>query len=283
VAAIALVGDCTTTTALALAAAWPSNAPAGDSTEHDLIVVEVDPRGGSLAAWLDTPLSPSLSTVVTALHHGASTGATSPTMWNTIDAMIRRSASGVRFIPAPFRSIEARRAVAEAERTLLPLLAATTNTIALLDGGDIDPGRPPAACQHADITVVCHRLDSSSASAATVRLERLAERVESLRNGGHDVAVAVIGDEPFPLDEVLDFAAPGTQGWQIAVDPLAAAVFAGRTGVSERRLGRLPLVRSASRVASDLAVIVGSSVDSNAHRRSGSPAAATTRPQTGLR
>jgi hypothetical protein len=280
VAAVALVGDCTTTLALALAAAWPRRGRSGDEGGHDLIVVEVDPRGGSLAAWLDTPLSPSLSTVVTALHHGSSTGVTAPTLWNTIDAMIRRSAAGVRFIPAPFRSIEARRSVAEAERTLLPLLAATTHTVALLDGGGIDPGRQPAACQHADLTVVCHRLDSSSAPAATVRLERLAECVEALRHGGRDVAVAVIGNEPFPLDEVLDFAAPGARGWQIAVDPLAAAVFAGRSGVSERRLGRLPLVRSASRVASDLALIVGSHVSPTA--QSPSPTVdASTKPRTG--
>lgn len=251
--AVALVGDCTTTTAVALATAWPDSESAAD---QDVIVVEIDPRGGSLAAWLDTPLSPSLSTVVTTLHQTAATGSAARPAWNSIDAMIRRSPAGVRFIPAPFRSIEARRAVIEAEHALLPLLARVPHASVLLDVGPIDPANPPAAADHADITVVCHRLDTSSAPAATVRLERMAESVEALRNGGRDVAVIVIGDDPFPLDEVLHFVAPGARGWQLAVDTLAAAVLAGRTGVSARRLRRLPLIRSATRIASDLATML---------------------------
>jgi hypothetical protein len=254
VAAIALVGDCTTTTALALVAGWPQQTTLESARE--VIVVELDPTGGSLAAWLDTPLAPSLSTVVTALHHSASSGEAASSMWTSVDSMVRRSSAGVRFIPAPFRSIEARRAVAEAERSLLPLLATRTDTVALLDVGTIDPSRLPAACLHAAITLVCHRLDSSSAPAATARLERLAESVEALRDVGREVAIVVIGDDPFPLAEVLDFAAPAARGWHVAVDPLAAAVFAGHSGVSPRRLGRLPLVRSANRTAADLATMI---------------------------
>ena len=262
--AVALAGDCATTTALALAAAWPNDAP---STDRDVLVVEVDPEGGSLAAWLDVPLAPSLSSVVTELHHATSANGAVPSngtgrsTWNSIDAMIRRSPAGIRFIPAPFRAIEARRAVAESERHLLALLAATPDFFTLFDVGRIDPTRPPVATQHADLTVLCHRLDASSAPAATVRLERLAESVEALRGAGRDVAIALIGDDPFPLDEVLDFAAPGAPGWQLAVDPLAAAVLAGRAGVSARRLMRLPLIRSATAIASDLASMLTSPHD----------------------
>jgi hypothetical protein len=39
----------------------------------------------------------------------------------------------------------------------------------------------------------------------------------------------------------------------LPVDDLTAAVFAGRTGVSERRLARLPLIREASALARQVA------------------------------
>ena len=166
---------------LALAAGWPEVEPHVVGGGRDVVVVEADPTGGSLAAWLDTPLSPSLSSVVTALHQGSSTGATRPTQWSLIDAMIRRSASGVRFVPAPFRTREARGAIGEAELLLFPLLAAVDHTVALVDVGRIDPLRLPPATRHADLLVLVHRQDASSAPAATVRLERLAETVEAVQ------------------------------------------------------------------------------------------------------
>jgi hypothetical protein len=240
-------GDCSTTTTLALAAAWPT------SSESDVVVVEADPTGGSIAAWLDTPLSPSLSTIVTQLHHSSTTGSTAPMQWNSADSMIRTSHTGIRFIPAPFRTREARSAVSEAEHSLFPLLTSAPHTIALLDVGRLDALRPPAACRDAALTILVHRLDACSAPAATVRLERLAETVAALRDDRHTVALAVIGNTPFTLHEVVEFAAPGATTWPLALDPLAAAVFAGHTGVSARRLARLPLPRSAARVSADLA------------------------------
>ena len=53
---VALVGDATTTTAVALASAW--------SADDEVVVLEFDPSGGSLAAWMDTPAVPTLSTFV---------------------------------------------------------------------------------------------------------------------------------------------------------------------------------------------------------------------------
>ncbi len=255
---IAIAGDATTTTTLALAAGWPEtagvDAPDGSEVDgRDVIVVEADPSGGSLAAWLDTPLSPSLSALVTTLHQSSASGSTAPKMWKSVDAMIRRSSAGVRFVPAPFLSREARGAINEADHTLFGLLASSEHTVALVDLGRLDPLRLPTTTRHADLVVVVHRQEPASAAAATVRLERLAESVDALRTTGHQVALAVIGDEPFSLDEVTAFAAPGARAWSLAVDALAAQVLAGRTGVSARRLARLPLMRSAAVVASDLA------------------------------
>ncbi len=56
VTVIAVVGDATTTTAVAIAVGWPA--------ADEVIVLEADPSGGSLAAWLDTPSQPSLATIV---------------------------------------------------------------------------------------------------------------------------------------------------------------------------------------------------------------------------
>jgi hypothetical protein len=249
---IVIGGDGATTSALALAAGWPEAAPDEVGAGRDVVVFEADPTGGSLAAWLDTPLSPSLSSVVTALHQGASTGATRATQWSMIDTMARRSASGIRFVPAPFRTREARGAISEAELSLLPLLADVDHMVALVDVGRMDSLRLPAATRHADLILIVHRQDASSAPAATVRLERLAETIETVRDTGATVGLALVGEDPFSLGEVVDFASPNGPAFVLAQDPLSAAVLAGRTGVSTRRLARLPLMRSVARMASEL-------------------------------
>lgn len=268
---IAVSGDCATTTVLALAAGWPtrgvntSESALGDQVERndratpsdrDLILVEVDPRGGSLSAWLDTPSTPSLSTVVTALHQmgGSHTDDSSrrQALWSGVEPLIQRSSAGPRFIPAPIRSREAHTAVREASQRLLPLLAGIGDTTALLDTGMLDLTHLTNTFRFVDTIVVCHRQESASARAAAVRLERLAEQVETLTTAGHRVVIAIIGDQPFSAEEVASFVAAGIEHHTLPVDQLAAAVLAGRHGVSERRLARLPLMRAASALAQDL-------------------------------
>lgn len=258
---IVLTGDCTTTTALALAAGWPTPpVHEGTPTGRETIVVEADSRGGSLSGWLDTPASPSLSTVVTALHQaGGSPGDTRsrPALqWATVDPLIQRSPAGPRFIPAPIRSREARTSVHEAAHGLFPLLA-DVDTIALVDAGALDLSQPSQAMRFAAVTVICHRQASASAQAAAVRLERLAEQAEALSAAGHRIAIALIGDQPFANEEVVSFAAPHATSWTLPVDQLASAVLAGRQGVSARRLTRLPLMRAAAAMARDLDQVAG--------------------------
>ncbi|WP_040494419.1 hypothetical protein [Ilumatobacter nonamiensis] len=250
---IVLGGDCSTTTALAIAAGWPTSF---DEADLPMVVVEADPTGGSLAAWLDTPLNPSLSSVVTALRQADSSGATPTTTDSAVDALIRRSSSGVRFIPAPFRTREARGVIAEADGAAFPLLSEREDLLALVEVGRLDPLRLPGALRSATFCLMVHRQDSSSAAAATVRLERLAETVAALGDTGRRVGLAVIGDAPFGLDEIVDFVAPSDGAWVLPVDPLSAAVLAGRSGVSARRLARLPLMRSTALIAADLHSVV---------------------------
>ena len=242
---VAIAGDDATTSTLALAAAWP--------VSDDLLVIEADPRGGSLAAWLDIPVTPSLSAVVTRATAGE---------WPVIERLSRLTPSGLRVIPAPVRAVEASRAVAEAAETIFPTLAALDSGVVVADTGSLrglagaGPIGVTSVVAQSAVTVVTHRQAHQSARAAAVRLERLAECFEQLAAAGVETTLAVIGRAPFEPDEIARFVGTGAvvppTVFELADDPLAAAVLAGRSGVSQRRLLRLPLLRSAAALAAYL-------------------------------
>jgi len=252
VTAVAVVGDATTTTTVAVAAGWPS----GD----DVIVLEADPSGGSLAAWFDTPSQPSLATIVANV--GADSGRDHRSSFATFHAMTQHSGSGVRFVANAVRSRAAHRALNEAAAVVLPALVAADSTV-LVDVGvhRVGTGQSPAL-DVADVVVLVHRQATASAGAATVRVERLVESVEELARLDAEIALAVIGTTPFEPSEIAAFVDDSVPGairtmTALADDPLAAATIAGRTGVSARRLRRLPLMRDAvdlASVVSDLVV-----------------------------
>lgn len=241
---VAVAGDLTTTTAVALATGWP--------VTDDALLVEADPAGGDLAAWFDLPVNPSLSTVVTRVRDGA---------WPDIDRHTRLAGNGLRILPAPARAGEATQAVGESARSLVNSLAALRSPVIVADVGRV----PAAPASHpfvgaAAVTVLVHRQASQSARAAAVRLQRLADQLGTL--AASPTVVAVVGSQPFDLGEIERFIAEsGATAPLVGLphDPLAAAVFAGRTGVSPRRLDRLPLLRAAR----GLADVVGRTLESN--------------------
>lgn len=264
----ALVGDGTTTTAVALAAVWPTTDP--------VTVVEADPEGGSLAAWLDTPRVPSLGTIVANMPRGAAGAARSVreprdarTVIEIVDTMTHRSETGIAVVAAPVRSVAAARAVDEAGTVVFPALAATTELIALVDAGrHLAGARPHPALECAGVVVVVHQQARMSSGAAAVRLERHLESLERIAALRRPVLPVLIGTEPFDPDEIDEFvasslpaAAPSQRHLVLADDPLAAATIAGRTGVSSRRLRRLPLMRSAAGLATRLARLLEESPD----------------------
>lgn len=244
---IAVIGDCTTTTCLALSASWALD---------DVVVLEADPSGGSLAGWLDTPSSPSLATIVASL--GVREASDGMAM-SVVSAMTQRSASGVRFIAAPPRSLPARRAIEEAESNVVPALAAS-DVVTLADLGRREPTNlPTRMVTAAAVTLVVHRQHAASAAAEAVRLERLVELVEHTATLARTVILAVVGNDPFDPVEIAQHVEASSQGAiaefvTLADDPLAAAVLAGRAGVSANRLRRLPLMRTAASAASRLAI-----------------------------
>ena len=248
--AVSLIGDCATTTALAMCATWPA---ATNPT-----IVELDPAGGSLAGWLDTPLEPSISTLVTR-SRGAPPGAD-----DAIEPLVHRTKRGIDAIVAPIRATEAWRAAAEAD----PLLADAV-TAGIGRSLFVDHGRPdlrnslPVSLVAADAIVVGYRQPATT-QAAAVRVERLAETVERITSATDaPVTVAVIGDNPFEPSEVCAFVGDGI-GRHVACAPLpddglAAAVLAGRPGVSPRRFARLSLIRAAHRLSATVQSTLGGS------------------------
>jgi cellulose biosynthesis protein BcsQ len=252
---VAIAGDATTTTAVAIAAGWPRD------RGHDVVILEADPHGGSLAGWLDTPAQPSLVTIVA--NAGIDAGRSHRTVLDTVDAMTRRSDSGVRFISNAVRARAAHRAIEEAALVVLPALAGAP-TVVLADVGRLPVGDTlPPAIRAADVVLIVHRQAAASAAAATVRIERLVESVEDLAHLDAAIVLAVIGRSPFDPAEIGQFvgeSVPDTlhHTVELSDDPLAAATLAGRSGVSAKRLRRLPLMSDAARLAGDLADLISS-------------------------
>jgi hypothetical protein len=224
---VMISGDCATTTALALTSTWPSPC--------DPFLIEVDPSGGSLAAWLDLPVTPSISTAVTTVDG-----------WQDLEPLLRVSESGIRVLPAPVRTREASRSVQQSA-ALLAVVADAPRAVAVADAGcAAGLGTTEDLHRVADLAVVVHRQCTHSARAAAVRVERLAEHVEALEALGVQPVLAVIGSAPFqPVEIAASVLGDRPLMLTLAEDPLAAAVLAGRAGVSARRFARLPLVRTA--------------------------------------
>lgn len=245
---VVVAGDCSTTTALLLAATWPE--------ESQSVVVEANPRGGSLGAWLSVAPLPSLSTAVTSIDAGTGTEG-----WSSVERFVQHSPSGVRVLVSPVRSLEATRAVMEAETMLFPVLAGIDLPVAIIDAGDpILSQARPAALAHADVVVMVHRQSHHSARGAAVRIERLAEQVETICRFGVEVWIMVIGNDPFEPAEIGAFADPSKRSTVVVLpeDEQAAAVLAGRVGVSSQRFTKMPLVRAGREVARLLEASVSS-------------------------
>ena len=247
-AIVAVAGDACTTTTVTLASAW--------QVANDVIVVEADPSGGDLAAWFDMPASPSLSTVVTRVLDGA---------WPEIEQHTRLADTGVRVIPAPPRAGEAAQAVSESARSIVTTLATLRSPVFIADTGRLQPiAAANPFVGSAAVTVLVHRQAAQSSRAAAVRLQRLADQIEALASLPAAVVVAVVGAVPFGVDEIESFLSESVGEQTVVglpVDDLAAAVFGGRTGVSSRRLARLPLVKAGRALAAATERALSTSAD----------------------
>jgi MinD-like ATPase involved in chromosome partitioning or flagellar assembly len=227
---VAVAGDAATTTSVAIAAAWVAGGGA--------LLVEADPSGGDVAGWLDLPLVPSLSTLVTSPER----------TWEAVERHAHLSASGLTVIPAPVRVAEAQQAVAEAERWVVPVMAGVSNPIVVDTGVATSATRAHPFVRAATTVVLVHRQATQSAAAASTRLRRLVDHVDVLSATTDNLIVALIGSRPFDEVEVERSLNELAAVVPLPVDSLAASVLAGARGVSARRLARLPLSKAAARL-----------------------------------
>jgi len=229
VSLVAVVGDTSTTTSVGIAAAWP--------VDESCLVVEFDPAGGCLSAWLDVPRSPGLAEVA---------ASSTPGTWSTIYSKVQRANCGIEVLVAPTRAVEAAAVVAAATSSVLPVLSAIASPSVIADGGRLRGTLSPLVL-HADVVVIAHRQHSGSAAASALGFERLAELASQLSVRSIPTVVALIGDRPYAADEIATFVEADAVV-SVADDPWAAAVLAGRAG-SAIRLRRSPLMRSLSQLA----------------------------------
>jgi len=227
-----------TTTALALAALWPA---------PQRLVIETDPSGGDLGAWLGLAPAPGLATLAAAIRRDASPGIT----WRHAQAV----GGGVSTVVAPAGAGQA---------------AACLATLAAPQAGTawLDPGA------EAVLIADCGRLDPRSAAFAVAaraaltlllvrprvsELAHLAGRLPGLTRAGLRPALLLApvaagggtGEACYPPGEIA--AALGVRvEASLPADPHAiASVIRGRGVLAPSR--RLPLAQAVSGLAAALA------------------------------
>ncbi len=212
-----------TTAAVALARAWPC----------PVVLVEADPAGGDLAARYGVATSPGLVDL-------AATPGSRPADLRGV----AQNLGGVDVIAAPVAP--------EVTRAALDALGPSTAWVqGVEDGTDVlvDCGRLPLApapvptlVEEATVVVFVCRPTAPSVVSLRQRLVSLPEPI--LRRS----VVVVVGDRPYPADEVAATIGLPLAG-VLADDPVAAAALGSAEPV---RMGRSALLRSATVLAEAL-------------------------------
>ena len=236
---VAVIGNASTTTALAIASSWPRG--------EEALLAELDPSGGDLAAWLDLSQEPGIASAVSAAPNGS---------WPSITEHIQTQAGGMQLLVAPIRALEASAAVREASARLVPTLSALDEPVVIADCGRQNASQLAPIVTQAGLVIVTVRQRRMSERSAAAELDRAAELIDALTARNVSVVGIIIGDEPYPFDEVAAYLAGDGQAvpmLPLAEDPIAAAIMAGRPS-SERRLHKSRLLDTAVPAAAEIAL-----------------------------
>ncbi|TMB90735.1 MAG: chromosome partitioning protein [Chloroflexi bacterium] len=216
-----------TTTAVALASVWPG-------TER-VLVAEVDPCGGDLAARFSRPLEPGLISLAAASRR--STGAA------LLLEHCQQILGELDVLLGPARSDRAEAALRVlGERGLWRELGNSEEQV-LADCGRLDAQSAAVAVVEASALLLL------VARPVLSELQHVHARLPSLRRVGQRVALLLVGNGPYQsreVSETLDVEVAG----MLPDDKHAAGVLHGEPG-SSRALARLPLLRSASALVDD--------------------------------
>jgi hypothetical protein len=227
VTALAAVRSCgVTTLALALAATWPDR--------RRVLLAELDPASGTLAAGSGWPPEPSLVSLAAAARRGGDPSL----VWEHCQAL----PGGAAVLAGPASADHTRTALG----MLGPLLARLGELDAdvLADCGRLDPGTDPGLLQAgADRVVLVAR-------PRLTDLHALATWRENRPLDARNLGLVLVGDGPYPDDEIA-----GALGVEVLArlpwDPAAADSLVS-VPASARELRFAPLVRAARTLADRL-------------------------------
>lgn len=215
-----------TTAAVALASVWPRRVA---------LVVECDPAGGDLAALTGLSLEPGLTSLAAAQRHGLTA--------TDFAAHAQRLPCGPHAIVAPLSGGGTRAALSALSDRLGRGLAGIEDTDALVDCGRLDPAPPVRRLiEMADLVLLVTR-------PTLAGIEHSASRLEHLRASRPNVGLLLVGDRPYPAQEVAAYVGSPVFG-VLAFDPPAAESLV--SAAPSTRLARSLLVRSARSVAEAL-------------------------------
>lgn len=216
-----------TTTALALASAWPS--------ERRLTLVEADADGGDLAARMGLAVEPGMATLSAAARHELRI--------DTLAEHIQSASASVDVLVGNPDGEQATRELQLAADRVARVVREIEGDV-LIDLGRLRPDGPTwAFVSAADRTLIVARprLDE---------LQHARTAVRALRRAGADHALILVGDHPYGATEVaraLEVEVAGV----VADDPRAAEALRG-AGSRPAHLARSKLVRSAAALGTSL-------------------------------
>lgn len=221
-----------TTSALALAAAWPA--------DRQVVVVEADAAGGDIAVRFGLPLEPGVVSLAAAARR-----ALSP---HSVIAHSQRLPGGLPVVVAPASAEQCQAALRALGDRLEELAPDDAGFDVIIDGGRLG-AMSSSLARWASVTAVVARPSAEEVA-------RLHAVLPSTRDIGGELGLVLVGDRPYGAAEIASALGVAVYG-VLALDDIGASVLAGRCARS-RALTRSPLLASARSLAAVLATLSGS-------------------------
>jgi len=215
----------TTTAVLATASVWPAS--------RQLLIAELDPAGGDLAARFAMPAEPGLMTLAAAARRDLDAAA----VWEHAQAL----PGGSPALVAPPAAEQCNAAVRSVGARLASMVSADAGVDVLADCGRLDPDSAANEVVHrADIVVFVARPTAEEVA-------HLSARLASVRPPNGVVGIVLIGEQPYPAREVA--AAVGLPVFGVLADDARSAAYLAGRGGGRGAYRRSPLMRSAVALA----------------------------------